>query len=138
MARRGVAGPGGGRLRRSGTGAPGTAHRARARPQQEGGTAPDQVRHSAAASDVRRIHLYRDGRGLAHLPEVGRNAWRDAVPTATSSLRCGKSTGCTTTSSPCCRYNSSSGTTLRLKIENYDNNGTALLPGPPQGDDAGG
>jgi hypothetical protein len=65
MARRGVAGPGGGRLRRSGTGAPGTAHRARAGPQQERGTAPGQVRHSAAPSGERRVHLYRDGRGLA-------------------------------------------------------------------------
>ena len=65
MARRGVAGPGGGPVRGSGTGAPGTAHRARARPQQERGTAPDQVRHSAAPPDERRIHFYRDGRGLA-------------------------------------------------------------------------
>jgi hypothetical protein len=46
-------------------GAPGAAHRAGARPQQERGAAPDQVRHSASPSDERRVHLYRDGRGLA-------------------------------------------------------------------------
>ena len=40
LARRGVAGQGGGRLRRSGAGAPGAAHRAGARPQQERGAAP--------------------------------------------------------------------------------------------------
>ena len=84
--RRGVADPGGGRLRGSGTSAPGPAHRERARPQQERGTTPGQVRHSAAPPDERRIHPYRDGRGLAGMCRAAGLPVGSASPPETTAI----------------------------------------------------